>query len=63
MKVKHPTREGEKDKRMPQLEPLYFINSISWTYMIFVINYIIISKIFLPLNLRTLLIRLTLIGK
>nr|YP_002274322.1 ATP synthase F0 subunit 8 [Blastocladiella emersonii]ABB78015.1 ATP synthase F0 subunit 8 [Blastocladiella emersonii] len=47
---------------MPQLEPLYFLNSISWTYLIFVINFVLISKIFLPLNLRTLLIRLTLIA-
>lgn len=47
---------------MPQLEPLYYLNSISWTYLIFVINLILISKIFLPLNLKTLLIRLTLIN-
>lgn len=46
---------------MPQLEALYYINSISWTYLIIVINYILLSKLFIPLNLKTILIRLTLI--
>nr|QRH18103.1 ATP synthase F0 subunit 8 [Blastocladiella sp.] len=46
---------------MPQLEPLYFLNSISWTYFIFVITLFLITKIFLPLNLRTQLVRASLI--
>lgn len=46
---------------MPQLEPLYFINSISWTYLVIITTYVLLAKIFLPLNLRTLLIRLTLV--
>nr|NP_043738.1 H(+)-transporting ATPase, F0 subunit 8 [Allomyces macrogynus]AAC49239.1 H(+)-transporting ATPase, F0 subunit 8 [Allomyces macrogynus] len=46
---------------MPQLEPLYFINSISWTYLAFGITFVLVSKVFLPLNLKTQMIRLTLI--
>jgi len=47
---------------MPQLEPFYFLNSISWAYLIFMLNFILLSKIFLPLNIKILLVRLKLIS-
>ena len=46
---------------MPQLEPNYFINSISWGLLMIGILYIIMSKYVLPISVRSELIRLTLL--
>ena len=55
--------EGKyKRKRMPQLEPNYFINSVSWGILMIGVIYIIVSKYLLPIYVRTVLIRLTLMN-
>nr|YP_010417173.1 ATP synthase F0 subunit 8 [Capillidium rhysosporum]QWY25720.1 ATP synthase F0 subunit 8 [Capillidium rhysosporum] len=46
---------------MPQLIPLYFINQVSYLYIVFIVLLIIISKIILPYFPRLSLIRETLI--
>ena len=53
--------EGRRKKKMPQLEPNYFINSVSWGILIIGVIYIIVSKYLLPIYVRTILIRLTLV--
>ena len=47
---------------MPQLEPNYFINSVSWGILMIGVIYIIVSKYLLPIYVRTVLIRLTLMN-
>lgn len=46
-------KEEIEERRMPQLEVEYIINTISWTNLIIIINLIMISKIILPNFLKT----------
>ena len=46
---------------MPQLEPNYFVNSVSWGLLMIGVLYIIMSRYVLPINVRSELIRLTLL--
>ena len=46
---------------MPQLEPNYFVNSVSWGIVVIGMIYIIVSKYLLPIYVRTTLIRMTLV--
>lgn len=50
------------EEEMPQLEPNYFINSVSWGILMIGVIYIIVSKYLLPIYVRTILIRLTLMN-
>lgn len=46
---------------MPQLDPNYFINSVSWGLLMIGVLYIVMSKYVLPISVRSELIRLTLL--
>lgn len=54
-------RNEKKKKKMPQLEPNYFINSVSWGLLMIGVLYIIMSRYILPISVRSELIRLTLL--
>ena len=54
-------RNEKKKKKMPQLEPNYFINSVSWGLLMIGVLYIIMSRYVLPISVRSELIRLTLL--
>lgn len=43
----------ETKEKVPQLEAEYIISTISWTYIIIIINLIMIAKIQLPKYIKT----------
>lgn len=45
---------------MAQLKVLYIVNSLSWSYFVFIFIYLIISNILLPFYLKLQLLRLKL---
>ena len=42
---------------------LFFINSLTWSYFVFILTYIIIGKVFLPSQLKAQWLRSQLSGK
>ncbi len=37
---------------MAQLKVIYFINSLTWSYLVFLVIYLIVGKVFLPYQIK-----------
>jgi F-type H+-transporting ATPase subunit 8 len=46
---------------MPQLIPIYFVNQVSFLYLVLILLIVLVSKVFLPRILRLSLVRKTLV--
>ena len=52
------TNKSSRTKRiMPQINPLYFLNQLSWGLIIIVVLLVALTKMILPNNLKLKIIR------